>query len=1178
MKTKMKTKFFAIILIVALVLSQTGFAFADTETTEEPQVENATEEIVEETVTEEPAEPEEPEAVEEQVTEEPAAPSEEPAASEVAEEPAAPVIEETPKAEEPKTEEAVSEPVQEEAQPVVQETPAAPSEAKTAPQEKADSSAKKSNAKASSKTSAKNPQPKTTMADIDFDNSTTLCDGTYLPDEITFTWKGGTGRARLDIDKVVVKNGKALGYFTASSANATHVYLAHTSSTDEDPSIYDPKTGNKAEGVYDIDQDKKVVIPVKINEKTDLAMRTKAMGAPHWINYDYTINIEEPEPFVFDNSTSIADGLYTADSFEYDFEGGSGGASLNLESVAIRGGKAYGYFKASTETLTHIYLAKTESNAEDNALYNPDRDRLGPGVYAIEEQHVTIPVKLNTKTDFAMRTTATSADSRWINYSYTITISEEAAAEFDNSTTLKNGTYTPSKYTWEGGSGYAKLTCTKVVVKNGKATGTFTASSENMTHAYLFEAPGNEENIFLYDPVTDTMGKDVYAIADKTVTLPVKLNETTAISVRTATETETHWVNCTYKITVKEKTEEPAEEPSSGDNDKDKDKDKDKPSTPTSTQKLKDGTYKVLSTTDRVMFYLYPKEQDPAYSILTIKDGKMTATITLNGDGYDYVYMGTPEQAVKAGKSKWIKAKIVNGYYTFTIPVSALDKKLAITPRSHKYANDPDMKDQAWRPNKWIKFYSGNAIKIKDGTTSTAEKAKKKKKSDKKSSDDKGKTSGKQTEFKNDNKKDKESKWQDDSSGSTSAVNASTTLPDGVYTPDSFSWSGGSGRLAYIRCNKITVTNGQAYATIEFGSSSYDQLRANGRVYFKNGGGNSTFVIPVKLNANNTIIGRTTAMSQPHWVRYTIYIGLAESEEDSEKAKEAKKEAAEAKMEISDKAPTIQGLESKDEEEEETYAKYFKIFNYEHGVKLLSIDISKDTELLEEYTENAKKALETSKNEDSLEYDDEGNIIAKSKNEYIEGLYRNNVVNYLLVPEDYEVPAGLDKEYIIIQVPSKKSFVASNEAIALMEELGCLDSISLLGIDEEEIESDKVKDAVEKEDITLAGNLEKPNYAKVIKDKSDLSILPGSLLPEEIKKDAKDKEKLAKEAAAKKEELEKLESRFTALEVPVIIDRSVQEEDEIAKAEWIKVYGALFGMEDEAEKIFEEVLKEADKK
>ena len=310
----MKTKFFAIILIVALVLSQTGFAFADTETTEEPQVENATEEIVEETVTEEPAEPEEPEAVEEQVTEEPAAPSEEPAASEVAEEPAAPVIEETPKAEEPKTEEAVSEPVQEEAQPVVQETPAAPSEAKTAPQEKADSSAKKSNAKASSKTSAKNPQPKTTMADIDFDNSTTLCDGTYLPDEITFTWEGGTGRARLDIDKVVVKNGKALGYFTASSANATHVYLAHTSSTDEDPSIYDPKTGNKAEGVYDIDQDKKVVIPVKINEKTDLAMRTKAMGPPHWINYDYTINIEEPEPFVFDNSTSIADGLYTADS------------------------------------------------------------------------------------------------------------------------------------------------------------------------------------------------------------------------------------------------------------------------------------------------------------------------------------------------------------------------------------------------------------------------------------------------------------------------------------------------------------------------------------------------------------------------------------------------------------------------------------------------------------------------------------------------------------------------------------------------------------------------------------------------------------------------------------------------------------------------------------------------
>jgi len=419
----------------------------------------------------------------------------------------------------------------------------------------------------------------------------------------------------------------------------------------------------------------------------------------------------------------------------------------------------------------------------------------------------------------------------------------------------------------------------------------------------------------------------------------------------------------------------------------------------------------------------------------------------------------------------------------------------------------------------------------------------------------------------------------DEGAGTAPAVDSTTTLKDGVYTPDSFSWSGGSGRLAYIRCNKITVRNGQAYAEIEFSSPNYDALQASGGTYTKQGSGNSVFTIPVNLNANNTIIGRTTAMSQAHWVKYTIYIGLGEASEDGgEKSKEAKQEAAEAKMEISEEAPTIVGLETAEEKEDaEHYSKYFKIFNYENGVKMLSIDISDKTALKEEYTENAKKAAEASESDDDLEYDEEGNVISKSKGEYIEEMYKNNVVNYLLVPEDYEVPAGLDKEYVIITVPCEKSFVASQEVLAMMEELGCTEALSLLGIDEKEIKSKDLKKAVKDEKIKLAGNTEKIEFAKVVKEKSDIAILPGDLLPEEIKKDAKDKEKLEKEAKEKQETLEKYESRFTALDVPVIIDRSAQEEDELAQAEWIKVYGALFGCDEQAKKIFDEKVKEAEK-
>ena len=1014
---------------------------------------------------------------------------------------------------------------------------------------------------------------------FDFDNSTTLADGEYAADEFTYEFAGGTGKARLDLDKIVVTNGKAMGVFTSSSSYMTHVYIGQVQSNNDDPAIYDPDTDTIGPGVYKI-TDKKVKIPVKINEQTEFAARTTIMSEPHWIKYNYTITMEEPEPFVFDNSTDLADGSYSLDDLEYEFTGGTGKARLDLESLTVKNGFAEATFASSSDYMTHVYLAKTADNSEDPSIYDPATDRMGQGTYKIVGKKVTIPVKVGTQTDLSARTTIMS-EPHWINYQYTINVKEDAVATFDNSTDLDDGTYTPDDFSFTGGTGKAKVTCDTVTVKDGKAEATFTVSSDYMTHVYLGEAASNDEDPALYDPETDETGTDVYAITDKQFTVPVRLNEEVGFAIRTTAMSDPHWVNYSYNITVKQDNNDPEEEvtpqkdPSENEGSGNKEEDTQKEDkTPSTRQKLKDGTYKVLTTTDRKMFYIYPKDQDPAYSILTIEDGKMTATITLTGEGYDYVFMGTPEEAAKAPKSQWIKAKIVNGYYTFTIPVSKLDKKLTITPHSKKYAADPEMADQAWRPNKWIKFYSGDAIKVKDGSKSTAEDAEEKEDSAK--DEETGKKSGKQTDFNNDHKKDKESKWKDDSSGTTSAVNNSTTLKDGVYTPDSFSWSGGSGRLAYIRCDKITVTGGKAFATIVFGSSSYDSLRANGRVYSRSGGGNSTFVIPVNLNANNIIIGRTTAMSQAHWVKYTIYIGKAESKEAAAKSEEAKKEAAEAKVKIAEDAPEIMGLTYESTTEVE-YAKYFKIFNYEGGVKLLSIDITDNTALKEEYTENAKAAVKNSENKDGVEYDDDGNIVAKSANEYVEALYHNNVINYLLVPEDFDVPAGLDKEYIIVQTPSEKTFDFSDEAIGFMELTGTLDAISMLGMAEEDIPNVKLSDGVKNETIVLAGDTEKPDYAKVIKEKPDLVILPGSLIPEKIEKDAENKEELEAEAEEMKVQLEKLESRFTALGVPVIIDRSAQEEEELAKAEWIKVYGALYGCEEAAKETFDEEVKQAEK-
>lgn len=46
---------------------------------------------------------------------------------------------------------------------------------------------------------------------------------------------------------------------------------------------------------------------------------------------------------------------------------------------------------------------------------------------------------------------------------------------------------------------------------------------------------------------------------------------------------------------------------------------------------------------------------------------------------------------------------------------------------------------------------------------------------------------------------------------------------------------------------------------------------------------------------------------------------------------------------------------------------------------------------------------------------------------------------------------------------------------------------------------------------------------------------------------------------------EELAEKFVLLDVPMIVDRSADEEKDDAKAEWSKVYEAVFGLTDSAD-------------
>ena len=526
--------------------------------------------------------------------------------------------------------------------------------------------------------------------------------------------------------------------------------------------------------------------------------------------------------------------------------------------------------------------------------------------------------------------------------------------------------------------------------------------------------------------------------------------------------------------------------------------------------------------------------------VLTSKNGKMTAVLTLSGTGYDYLCLGTKEEAAAADSSTWVPyVADANGKYTYEIPVEALDNGIAVAAFSHK--------NQIWY-DRILTFQSSTLNKIGDvqddpqpdtapDTTITATPAPTAKPNKKPTA-----TPTPTATPKPDKKPEEESKYESDLSGGTASVNSSTTLADGTYTPDSFSWSGGSGKVS-ISCNKVTVTNGQAYATIVFSSEYYGYVKANGNKYYGAcGGGTSTFTIPVALNQNNTIIGMTTRMSQAHEITYTIYIALKGANDpkktDKDNPAEDNSMLSTGNKKLDDSAPEITGLEYKDETTLE-HAKYFKLYHYAKGITLLEVDMTTDTARKPETVDSGKENAKT-------EAADSQELTGTEK------LYMGNVVKYLIVPEGAVIPAGLDKDVIVINQPVESAYVASTDALNILDKLDLTDKVTALGMEKGDCTVDSLTAALEDGSVTFAGKDEDTDYKALVKSQCGISILSSDILPTK-EADTEAKENLLKDSAEK----------YSTLKIPFIVDRSADEKDDNAKAEWEKAYEAIFVTDEE---------------
>lgn len=94
---------------------------------------------------------------------------------------------------------------------------------------------------------------------------------------------------------------------------------------------------------------------------------------------------------------------------------------------------------------------------------------------------------------------------------------------------------------------------------------------------------------------------------------------------------------------------------------------------------------------------------------------------------------------------------------------------------------------------------------------------------------------------------------------------------EGTYTCE-VTLSGGSGRASVASPAELTSDGGTLTATIQWSSPHYEYMIVDGVQYDPiQQEGNSTFQIPVVLDADMAVSASTVAMSEPHLVEYTLY-------------------------------------------------------------------------------------------------------------------------------------------------------------------------------------------------------------------------------------------------------------------------------------------------------------------
>lgn len=154
--------------------------------------------------------------------------------------------------------------------------------------------------------------------------------------------------------------------------------------------------------------------------------------------------------------------------------------------------------------------------------------------------------------------------------------------------------------------------------------------------------------------------------------------------------------------------------------------------------------------------------------------------------------------------------------------------------------------------------------------------------------------------------------------------------------------------------------------------------------------------------------------------------------------------------------------------------------------------------------------------------------------------------DFLVIPEDGQVPGGLDDGITVLRQPLDRIYLAATSAMSLFDAVDALDHIRLTGTRASGWYIDAAVEALNSGAMLFSGKYSEPDYELMIGEDCNLAIESTMIY-----------------------HTPKVKEMIEDLGIPVLVDRSSYEPHPLGRTEWIKLYAVLVDKEDEAAAFFD---------